>query len=325
MVEEATGTDRGNGVAPHGAARLMEMISGYWTTQILRATAELSLADHVAAGVTTAEGIAGLEDSDPQATFRLLRAAASLGLFADAGEGRFRLTETGTLLRKDVPGSFRDMAVLQGSPLHWQSWGLLPEVVRRGAAPARAALGLAEGETEADYLARHTGEAAHFATARSNLADIAASAVAEVLDLGRVSVAVELGGMGESLGPALTRRDARLIGLVSADFLHEVPAADLYLLKVILHGRDDADCVGILANCRASARRGARAAVVESVVGRIGEPGFGALQDVNMLAVSQGRERDLGAFDALYAASGWRRVSVKGTGTPYVIQELVAV
>ena len=165
MHDVALGPNDGEAELARDAMKLMEMISGYWVTQILRTVAELSLADHVAAGVATAEEIAGRERSEPKATYRLLRAAASLGLFSDAGDGRFGVTPMGNLLRKGAPGSFREMAVLQGSPLHWQSWGALPDAVRKGSTQAQAALGLEEGETQFDYLDRHPEEAAFFAAA----------------------------------------------------------------------------------------------------------------------------------------------------------------
>ncbi|MQY40846.1 hypothetical protein SRB17_88790 [Streptomyces sp. RB17] len=94
---------------------MLEMITGYWVTQILRATADLSLADHVAAGATTAEKIAEREGSDPATTYRLLRAASSIGLFVDAGNHR--------------------------SPFHWQSWGMLPDAVRKGSTQMHAVPG----------------------------------------------------------------------------------------------------------------------------------------------------------------------------------------
>jgi hypothetical protein len=112
---------------------------------------------------------------------------------------------------------------------------------------------------------------------------------------------------------------------VGGDFFKKVPAADLYLLKMILHDWSDAQCLTILRNCRASAKPGARAAIIESVVGKVGEPDYGALMDINMLAVTHGQERDLDEFDALYAESGWRRVATKPTRTPQFIQELEAI
>jgi O-methyltransferase domain len=64
--------------------------------------------------------------------------------------------------------------------------------------------------------------------------------------------------------------------------------------------------------------------VVECVVPDEGEDRFTALLDVNMLAVSFGRERDLAAYDALFAEAGWRRTAVHATATPYSLLVLRA-
>jgi hypothetical protein len=65
--------------------------------------------------------------------------------------------------------------------------------------------------------------------------------------------------------------------------------------------------------------------VVESVIGKTGEPSFAALLDMNMLASTSGQERDYAEFHALYAATGWRRIAATQTRTPQVIQELQAI
>lgn len=109
------------------------------------------------------------------------------------------------------------------------------------------------------------------------------------------------------------------------DFLVEVPPADLYLLKWILHDWDDEDCRTILRNCRAAARPGGRAVVIEVLLGEVGTNDHGALQDITMLCVTSGRERALAEYDALFAASGWRRTAVHPTRSPFSIIDLEAV
>jgi hypothetical protein len=112
---------------------------------------------------------------------------------------------------------------------------------------------------------------------------------------------------------------------ISGDFFESVPGADLYLLKTVLHDWNDDDCVRILRNCRASARLGARAIVVDNIIKDIGGPAFGPLSDLLMLVTLPGRERELDEFDALFAASGWRRINVSPTGFEFSIQELEAI
>ena len=65
--------------------QMMGFIMGYFQTQIAGAIANYSIADHPAKGPATADEIAKWEGINPQATFRLLRACASLGLVAYDG------------------------------------------------------------------------------------------------------------------------------------------------------------------------------------------------------------------------------------------------
>jgi hypothetical protein len=350
-VSETTDPAEAAAELARNANAMLGMITSYWVTQILRATAELSLADHVAAGASTAEQIAKLESSDSGTTFRLLRAAASLGVFAYEGDGQFSVTSLGSLLRKGVPGSLREFALSQGGPLQWQPWGLFPEAVRRGKTQLHIALDMTEGQDSFDYFAAHPDEAELFAASMSNATNMIVADVAAMVDLTGVSSAVDVGGADGALVLAMMQSSPSLRGIVlerphaidgsvraakaagmadrfeavGGDFFQEVPTADLYLLKMILHDWDDESCLAILRNCRASARAGARALVVESIIGKIGEPDFAAIGDMNMLAVTFGQERSAEEFDKLFTATGWRRISAKQTRTTHVIQELRAV
>jgi hypothetical protein len=159
---------------------------------------------------------------------------------------------------------------------------------------------------------------------------------AGVVDTTGVSLAVDVGGATGEVVRGLMRANDQLHGMVldlpqaaaaareaaqedglsdrfsavSGDFFAEVPAADLYLLKAILHDWDDDACVRILRNCREAARPGARLMVIENVILDPARDRFAALLDMNMLAVSTGQERDLAAYDTLFAASGWKRTAV---------------
>jgi O-methyltransferase domain len=112
---------------------------------------------------------------------------------------------------------------------------------------------------------------------------------------------------------------------VAGDFFAAVPAADLYLLKTVLHDWQDDQATSILRNCRSATHDGGRALVVETVIGEIGKPDFATLSDMGMLCVTGGIERDLEEFDALFAASGWRRDKTYPVGGGYSGLELEAV
>ncbi|MER5517022.1 methyltransferase [Streptomyces sp. NPDC002763] len=323
--------------------RMMGMVTGFWVTQTVRAAALYNLADHLAAGADTAEAIAVAESTDPDATRRLLRTCASLGLMTSEDGRHFTGTSLLSTLRHDDPHSLRHFAISQSAPGHWLPWGRFPDAVRTG----RHQVTTAHGEENIfDYFAKHLDEASSFTESMSNLSQASALDIAAVLDTKDVTLALDIGGAGGDVIRAMMKANPELHGgvldlphivpaaaeaakaeglegrftTVGGDFFDSVPAADLYVLKYILHDWDDASCVRILQNCRASLTNGGRVAVVDHLVGETGEPGLAPLMDMNMLDMTGGRERQIAEFDALFTAAGLRRVKVSTAGAFAVIE-----
>jgi len=113
-----TGAKEDKSLGGRDTMALLGLIHGYWNSQVVRAAADLRLADHLAGGALTAADVAGLESSDPATTYRLMRACAGLGLLSYDGDGRFAVTPMGALLTTGVPGSLRDHALVFGAPGH---------------------------------------------------------------------------------------------------------------------------------------------------------------------------------------------------------------
>ncbi|GAA3945776.1 methyltransferase [Actinoplanes auranticolor] len=326
---------------------LFQMLTGHWVAQTVRATAELRVVDHVVAGADSADAIAKLEGSDPGTTYRLMRAGVALGLLDVLGDGRFGATPLGSLLRETVPGSLRNAALVQNANGMWQVWATLPAAVRSGRTQVESAIGTGMFE----YLAAHPEEGELFAKAMSNMTGLVVEDTVALLDLGAARRVVDVGGANGMLLLGLMRANPGIEGVVldlphavdgarhaageagvtdrftavAGDFFEEVPPADYFLLKWILHDWSDDDCLQILRNCRRSAQAGARALVVEGLISGGAQPGTVALLDMNMLAMHDGRERELAEFDDLFAASGWRRTGVSPTRSLYSLIEIEAV
>ena len=79
-------------------------IYDYWACWIIRAIADLSIADHLAGRSLTAEEVALREGSAPETTLRLLRAGVSVGLVTEEADGRFGSTPLLETLRSDDRG-----------------------------------------------------------------------------------------------------------------------------------------------------------------------------------------------------------------------------
>lgn len=327
-------------------ARMMDMITGYWVTQIVRTAATYSLAEHLAERPATAEQIAEAEGLDVDATRRLLRTCASLGLVTASDGRHFSPTDLLRTLLGDVPGSLKGFAIAQGSPGHWGPLGNFPDAIRAGGRQAPED----QGPDLWEYYNRVPDEAAAFTTSMDNMSAMVVEDAAKLIDTSKTGTAIDVGGASGSLVRALLLANQDLHGsvfdrpqviadaesaaardglaerftAVPGDFLKHVPPADLHLLKLILHDWPDEACVEILRNCRAGLHEGGRVVVVEVLIGELGEPGLAPLMDMNMLAVVSGRERTLAEYDALFTAAGLTRTSITRTSSEFVIIEAMA-
>ena len=322
--------------------QMMDMLFGYWVSQSLRAYAELSVADHLANGPLTAAEIAQREGSAPEATFRLMRAGLTLGLLTVDADERFHGTALLDTLRKDAPGSPRGMALALTNRSHWLPWGEFVAAVRTGKCQTREVLGLPFFE----YLQQNPELAAEFTGSMEGVTALWAHDVVDHLDTKDVALAVDVGGANGALmrllqqaNPALrgivfdrpdvaAAAEADIVGdrteVVGGDFFEALPAADLYVLKFILHDWDDESCVKILSRCREAMIPGGRIAIIDFLIGDRDDPGVMALMDLNMLVVVTGKERTLEEFDALLAKAGLRRTAVRTSDSPQKIIEAVA-
>ena len=80
----------------------------------------------------TAAEVATEIDLHPAILYPLLRALASLGVLRETPERGFILTERGALLRTDVAGSLRYLAMLEGGIDHRAIWECVPAEIKEG-------------------------------------------------------------------------------------------------------------------------------------------------------------------------------------------------
>ena len=291
---------------------LRDRIMGFRITQMIHVAAKLGLADHLAAGPRSVADLANAVAAEPEALYRLLRALAGLGIFAENAVGEFALTPQAELLRSDVQGSLRDIALLFGEDWLWQAYGNMMHSVRTGA----PAFTKTHGQPLYGYLHEHPRAAARFNAAMTSFSGLEAAAILEAYDFAGAESVVDIGGGHGALLAALLRAHPHLTGTLfdlpsvvaaardhlgepdiaarveylAGDFFDEAPAgADLYVMKSVLHNWEDGDAGRILATCRAAMKPHARLLVIERVVPPGNMPAEAKLFDINMLVVSGGR------------------------------------
>lgn len=304
--------------------QLLKQLTGGWITQAIYVASELGIADLLAEGPQTADELAQCTKTHSGALYRVLRALASVGIFNQDADDRFSLTPPAEYLLSDRPDSLRSFGIMMGSELY-QSWGNLLYSVQTGEQGFQERYGVPFFQYMTEHPERHSiydgAMMIHgIAETEPMLDAYDFSAFRTVVDVG--------GGQGRMLAailnrnptvegvlfdlPAVAERSRDIISrldlsercrIIGGDFFREVPSADAYVMRHIIHDWDDKDAVSILRNCRDAMNPGGRILVVETVIPPLNEPCFGKWLDLMMLIVG-GRERTEEQYRRLFQQAG---------------------
>lgn len=331
---------------PRPSVALKRLVDGYQVTQAIHVVATLGIADLLRDGPRASDDLAAMTDTHPGALYRLLRALASVGVFAEESDRRFALTPLGDCLRSDAPEPVNGWAAFIGRPYHWSAWADLLHSVRTG----ENAFQHLHGMDVWEYRVAHPEENVIFNGAMTALSRRAAEAVLAAYDFGRFRRVVDIGGgRGALLAAILTRhpdtqgvlfdlphvvanaerllRDAGVADrceVVGGDFFAAVSdGGDAYMLRAILHDWEDTEATAILLSCRRAIAAEGRLLVIEWLVSPSNEGRDGKFSDLNMLVSPGGRERTREEYSTLIAAAGFRLTSVFPTAIGLAVIESV--
>jgi hypothetical protein len=314
---------------PH--AVLFEMLFGAWTAKILSEIVRLDVPDALAAGPMTADELVNKAAvrAHPLALHRALRACAAVGIVTEDSAGRFGPTRLSALLTRDAPSTLKRFVEYSGGLL-WKVWSGLPDGLATGAPQARAQLGM----EFFDYLAANPKALEEFAETAKAHSAVANKGVMERYDFAGIRTLVDVGASYGHLAVAVLEQypDIRAVvfdlpeviaaaptalpirsdavasrlSYVSGDMFEDVPPADAYVLKLILHDWDDASCAKILRNVCARLEPGGRVISIDTVLPPLGDVSDvpSKLLDINMMLLMPGKERTRVEWEALYRGAG---------------------
>ncbi|HZG86126.1 methyltransferase [Paenibacillus sp.] len=329
--------------AAHEIGQLYQMIMGGMVQQGLYVVAKLGIPDLLRDGPRTAEELAEATAAHAPSLYRVLRAAASAGIVRRNEADAFELGPLGTYLRSDHPASLRDTAVMFGEPWHRDAWTSLLHSVRTG----ETAFARVHGKPLFEFLAGDAEAAGVFQRAMTSLTGSQAALVA-AYDFAPFRHIVDVGGgqggllaeilkahpaaQGTLYDLAPVAADASAIaaaqGLaercrcVAGDFFVSVPSGgDAYVLKAVIHDWDDAEAALILTNCRRAMLPDAKLLLIETVVPPGDAPHPAKWIDLEMLAITSGKERTEAEYKTLLERAGFRLNRVVPTPTPWSIVE----
>lgn len=331
---------------PTTADFAIRTILDFWRSRAVWLAAHLRLADAVADEGTTLDELARRTGTHAPTLARLLEALVREGVFRRAADGRVEHTAISAGLRTGAPGSPHALLdVLLGGE-HYEAWAAIGASLRTG----RTAFEVRHGTSWIGYYERDPAAGRRFAEAMTASTHAFEEVVLAAHRFADFELAVDVGGSEGSLVRRLLRlhpgargivfdlpavaaaapaswagsAEADRIKAVGGNFFEAVPeGGDLYLLKFVLHDWDDDRALAILRSVRRAVRSGGRVAIIESLLPDGDQAHPGRLMDLNMLAMTGGRERTVGQYRALLEAAGFRVERVTPTPAPIGVIEAV--
>ncbi len=312
---------------------VMDIAFGRWRSQVLYSGVTLNVFDHCElSNYLSANEVANMINVDSTLLYRLMRALASLNFLSESDDKKFKLTKNGLVLRADSPGSLRNMVLLEEGPVHYALWKHLPSMIRDGQQNAF----VREFDSHAfDYTRSNADYGEVFKQAMTSFSFVQSALVLEALksyDFSPFGSICDIaGGHGHllcSLLEAHPHLEGRVLDLpevvadsdslwatrlnlqnrceyIGGDMFDDVPRADLYTLKMILHDWNDDECVKILTNIRQRVRKNGRVFIAEHIIPGTSQAHFAKVYDIHMMCWGSGCERTEEQYVDLLTRSGW--------------------
>jgi hypothetical protein len=332
---------------PQPTEQLFQMAMGFMTTAALGCVAELEIAEKLKNGPKSVAVLAAESGVKEEPLYRVMRALAGEGIFEEQASRIFALTPAADLLRRDAKGSMRNMMLFLATRIHFE---LAPEMMHS----------LKTGETVVEkvhnvsvfeYFEKNKITGDIFNDAMTDFSAVVIPAALEAYDFsylnGKTLIDIA-GGHGKVLTEILVKYPeirgklfdlehvvngakpriesmglTERCGVCSGDFFKEVPEADAYIMKHIIHDWDDAKATTILKNIHKASPADARVILLEGVIAEGNEPSLGKWLDLEMLLMPGGKERTEEEYRALFAGAGFRVTKIVPTKSPQFVIEAV--
>ena len=317
---------------------------GFAPAFTMRALAELEIPEALGDQKRTAKEIADEKGLDADALHRVMRYAALHGLLKLDTRGRFRITRTGRVLRRDHPHSMRAWILYLTERSTQEAWLNVTDSVRSGEPSFPAT----HGESIWAYFEKNPREEAQFAEGMRRITEVDLPSIVAGYPWPESGTVCDVaGGIGTLLagvlkarphlkgvlvdGPGvlreaeehLQRKGVRdRVEFSEGNFFESVTAkADVYVMKDVLHDWDDGRCRTILRTVRKTMPPGARLVLVETLQEpNVVEP-VASFVDVHMLTQTDGgRQRSVAELHALLRDADLEPGEVRRTANPALVE-----
>lgn len=326
---------------PPDPSPVLDLLVAFRRSKTMFAAVSLGVFDALASGPKTAAVVAAELKAHADSMGRLLDACVGLGLLRHDAGGYANTPAAATYLTTASPRRMTGYIRFTDEIL-WKLWADLEGGIRDGTPGWKRSFGW-DGPVFANIF--HTDHLRReFTMGMHGFGLISSPEVAAAFDLSRFTRLVDLGGATGHLAAAACRRYPALravvfdlpqvaplareivaatdvadrVEVVAGDFFADpLPPADLYALGRVLHDWSDETCLALLRRVYDHLPAGGALLVAEKLIAddRAGPP-WAQMQDLNMLLVTEGRERTLAGYADLLGRAGFADVTGRPTAAP---------
>ncbi|MHC5725795.1 MAG: methyltransferase [Nostoc sp.] len=311
-----------------------DLIYAYVLSRMMYVVAKLGIADLLKDGSQHCDALASATNTHSDSLYRVLRALAGFGIFAETQPRCFELTPQADCLQSNVPGSIRNEAILRGEEYYYKPWENLMYSVQTG----ESAFEHLYGVDLYQYYEQNTVAGELFHNYTSHTSQEAYAPYLEAYDFSSIGKLVDIGGGTGNLLTAILEANPTMTGvlfdlpksidrvknlgepasvhnrcqLIEGSFFEGVPqGGDAYLLREILHLWDDERAIDILKHCHQAMKEQGRLLVLECIMPSGNDYSGVKVEDVHMLVVcSGGRERTETEFKELFKSGGFKLTKI---------------
>ena len=323
------------------AGAMMRLLEGAAVARLIYTAAELGLADHLGDTERDAASLADATGTHAPSLARLLRALTAVGVVRETADRHYTLTPLGAALRSGRSGSMRAWARFALSEYADRPWRGLDHAIRTGENVFQHQFGMDIWS----FRSAHPDYSRLFDEAMRSFTLAVNQTVALNYSFNGLGWVIDVGGGNGALLLSVLERHPNMRGtvyelphvaararehiaaagltsrceVIAGDALVEVPrGADAYMLKSIIHGREDDAALGILRNCRDAMPAHARLLLIERLLPEQIDPDDFRSQshfisDLNMMLSPGGRERTEAEYRRLLSDAGLGRCQIVHT------------
>jgi C-methyltransferase len=320
---------------PH--IQLVNLSRGYVVSRAIHAIASLGIADHMSETPKTIDEIAKSSDTNPEVLGRILNFLCAYGVFAKKDSG-YALTALSKPLQSNDPYSMRDVFNMVDVNW-WQAFAHLDTGIKTGVSPFYHE----HGAHFFDFLSQDPKKQANFDKGMALLSSYDDEAIATAYDFGLFSSIVDVGagrgGLSRSLAQCYPKLDITLfdtapvinqlyahdfpsnVTFQRGDFFENLPEAQAYLYKGVLHDFNDDMVKKILTICHKNMSSDATLFIAEQVIPEENKPHPNKTMDIVMMVLLGGKQRTLSEWKTLCESCGFAFQASYTTNSLFMVME----